>query len=167
MQITEPVTMLTDYTLAAAGLIFAILTSRMIGPRTRVCVWFWCAAFVASAVAAASGGTYHGFAKHLDPGIHRALWNVVMYSMGAAGAFFTAGIHSAYIKREDQTLKWLVLGIVVTLIGGAVQQTGFGRGEPFNHNDRYHLIQIAGLYFWYRCGRTLRDRPGIRDLNPD
>src|SRR5262249_43586503 len=67
MQITEPVTMLTDYALAAASLVFAIFTARLIGPRNRVSVWFWCAAFVTSGVAAALGGTYHGFTGYLDP----------------------------------------------------------------------------------------------------
>jgi hypothetical protein len=160
MQITEPVTMLTDYALAAASFAFAFLTGRLIGPRTRVCAWFWCAAFIASGVAAASGGTYHGFAMYLDSGTRRTLWNVAMYLMGAGAAFITAGIHSAYIKWKDGTVQWLVAGILVTLAGAAVQQSGFPRGD-FNHNDAYHLIQIVGLYFFYRCGLTLRDRPGV------
>lgn len=161
MQITEPVTMLTDYLLAAASLVFAFLTRRLIGPRTRVCAWFWCAAFVCSGVAAAVGGTYHGFAMVLDPGTRRTLWNMTMYAMGAGAAFIAAGIHAAYIKRQDGTLKWLVGGILVSLFGGAVQQSGVFRGASFNHNDAYHMIQIVGLYFLYRCGRTLRDRPGV------
>ena len=161
MQITEPFTMLTDYLLAAASLVFALLTSRLIGPRTRVCAWFWCAAFIASGVAGAIGGTYHGFAIYLDPGTRRSLWNVATYAMGAGTAFITAGIHAAYIKRKDGTLKWLVSGILMSLLGGAVQQIGLFRGASFNHNDAYHVIQFVGLYFLYRCGRTLRDRPGV------
>jgi hypothetical protein len=161
MHVTEPVTMLTDYALAVASLVFALLTRRIIGSRNRVCAWFWCAAFVACAVAAAAGGTYHGFTEYLDPGMRRMLWNLTVYAMGAAGAFITAGIHAAYIKRSEGTLKWLGLGLGVTAAGIAVQQTGFAHGRNFNHNDVYHLIQIAGLYFLYRCGLTLRDRPGI------
>jgi hypothetical protein len=161
MQITEPVTMLTDYALAAASLAFALFTAGLIGPRNRVSAWFWCAAFVASAVAAAFGGTYHGFSIYLATGIRGRLWNIALYSTGAAAAFFTAGIHSAYIKRRDGTVKWLVWGIVVTLFGVTVQQSGLPRHQNFNHNDAYHIIQIVALYFLYCCGRTLRDRPGI------
>jgi Kef-type K+ transport system membrane component KefB len=161
MQITEPVTMLTDYALAAVSWVFAFLIGRLIGPRNRVSAWFWCAAFVASGVAAASGGTYHGFAKYLDAGSSRSLWNLTVYLMGATAAFVTAGIHSAHIRREDGTVQWLAAAILVTILGLAVQQSGFPRYPNFNHNDAYHLIQIVGLYFLYRCGLTLRDRPGI------
>jgi hypothetical protein len=161
MQITEPVTMLTDYALAVASLVFAVSIAGRIGPRNRVSAWFWCAAFVASGVAAAVGGTYHGFATYLETRTLAALWNLTIYSMGAAGAFITAGIHAAYIKREDGTIKWLVFGILFTLLGAAVQRSGFPRRANFNHNDAYHLIQIVGLYFLFRCARTVRDRPGI------
>ncbi len=161
MHITQPVTMLTDYGLAAASFIFALLVARLIGPRTKVSAWFWCAAFVASGVASASGGTYHGFSTHLSPGMVRSLWNLAIYSMGASAAFMTAGIHSAYIKREDGTVKWLVCGILVTIVGAVVQQSGFPHVENFNHNDAYHVIQIVGLYFFFRCAQTVRDRPGI------
>jgi hypothetical protein len=161
MHLTEPVTMLTDYVLAAVSLGFASAMRRSIGPRNRVSAWFWCAAFIAAGAAAAFGGTYHGFAAHLAAGTLRALWNAAVFSMGACGAFITAGIHSASIRRQDRTWTWLAWGIAVTLLGAAVQQAGFVLGENFNHNDAYHLIQIVGLYFLFRCARTARDRPGI------
>jgi len=161
MQITEPVTMLTDYALAAVSFGFAVSLAHRIGPRNRVSAWFWCAAFVGSGVAAASGGTYHGLGTYLTAGTLRALWNLTIFSAGASGAFMTAGIHAAYIKRKDGTVALLVLGIAVTLVGAAVQQSGFPRLTNFNHNDVYHLIQIVGLYFLFRCARTVKDRPGI------
>ena len=48
----EPVTMLTDYALAAASLGFAVALRRSIGPRNRVSAWFWCAAFIAAGAGA-------------------------------------------------------------------------------------------------------------------
>src|SRR5215813_7144216 len=125
MHVTEPVTMLTDYALAAVSLGFAVSLARVIGPRNRVSAWFWCAAFVGSGIAAASGGTYHGFGTYLTPGTLRALWNLTIFLAGASGAFMTAGIHAAYIKRKDGTVLWLVVGIAVTLLGVTVQQSGF------------------------------------------
>jgi hypothetical protein len=161
MQISEPVTMLTDYAIALVCFVFAVRLGKMIGPRTKVSVWFWCAGFVATGIAAAIGGTFDGFATYFETGTHRALWNLTIYAVGASGAFMTAGVHAAYIRREDGTVRWLVLGILVTIIGGIVQQSGIRRGEHFNHNDVYHLIQIVGLYFFFRCAQTVRDRPGI------
>ena len=161
MEITEPVTMLTDYALAAVSFVFAYIMGCNIGPRTRVSAWLWCAAFVASGSAAALGGTYHGFTKYVEPGTLRTLWSLTTYSMGASTALMAAGVHSAHIRPEDGTIRWLVSGILVTLVGIVVQQTGVRRGQNFNHNDAYHLIQIVGLYCLYRSARTLRDRPGI------
>ena len=157
---TEPVTALTDYVLAAASLGFAIRLGRDIGPRNRVSGWFWCTAFVAAAVGAAAGGTFHGFTARLDPGTRRVLWNTTVFSIGACGAFIAAGIHSADIKRKDGTVRWLACGIAVTLLGAAVQQSGWPRFARFNHNDAYHLIQVVGLYCFFRFARTVRDRPG-------
>jgi hypothetical protein len=161
MHLTEPVTTLTDYLLAAASLAFAFSVGRSMGPHNRVSGWFWCAAFIAAAAAAAAGGTGHGFAAHLDGGTLRGLWNFVLFSMGACAAFVTAGIHAAYVRREDGTVKWLALGIAVTLAGAFVQQRRFAGSPLFNHNDAYHLIQLVALYFLYRCARTVRDRPGV------
>jgi thiamine transporter ThiT len=160
MHVTEPVTMLTDYTLAAASLGFAAVLRRGIGSRNRVTAWLWCAAFIASALAAAFGGTYHGFAAHLRAGTLGALWNLTVFAMGACGAFIVAGVHAASFKWSDGAVRWLACGIAVTLLGGAVQQGGFPRGARFNHNDAYHLIQIVGLYFLFRFSRTVRDRTG-------
>lgn len=160
MPLGEPATTLTDYALAITSLFFAVAMARVIGPRTRVTAWFWCGAFIAAAVAAAAGGTYHGFAHQFDAGTVAALWNFTMFAMGASGAFMAAGIHAAHVRRADGTVAWLAGGIAVTLLGAAVQQ-GVGRAAVRNPNAAYHLIQMIALYCFYRCARTVRDRPAI------
>ena len=161
MQITEPVTMLTDYALAAASLYFAYLLARILGPRNRVSAWLWCAAFLASAVAALLGGIYHGFALDFDTATLRSMWNVAVFVMGLSSGCMVGGIHAAYLRREDGTVKWIASGVLVTLIGLTVQQTGFRRHSEFNHNDIYHLIQIAAFYLLFRGARTLSDRQTV------
>src|SRR5947199_8715793 len=105
MQITEPVTMLTDYALAAASLYFAYLLARILGPRNRVSAWLWCAAFVASAVAALRGGIYHGLASDFAASTRRSIWNVVVFVMGLSGGCMFGGIPAAYGRRGDGTGK--------------------------------------------------------------
>ena len=161
MQITEPVTMLTDYALAAASLYFAFLLARIMGPRNRVSAWLWCAAFLTSAVAALLGGIYHGFASHFDTGALRSIWNVAVFVMGLSCGCMVGGIHAAYMQREDGSVKWIASGVAVTLIGVVVQQTGFRRHLDFNHNDIYHIIQIAAFYLFFRGACTLRDRQTV------
>ena len=52
----------------------------------------------------------------------------------------------AWIDHRAQSAPWLTGGVLVTLIGAAVQQSGFTVHPHFNNNDLYHVIQIAGLY---------------------
>lgn len=154
------ITSITDYALAVASLGFAITIGRSIGSHNRVSAWFWCAAFIAAAVAAAAGGTFH-FLDSDDNAARRPLWTTVLVSMGAFGAFVTAGIHAAHVQRKDGTVHWLVSAIAVTLIGAAVQRLRLPFNEWLDHNGVYHLIQIPGLYLFYRCARTVHDRPGL------
>ena len=161
MQITEPVTMLTDYALAAASLYFAFLLARIIGPRNRVSAWLWCAAFLASAIAALIGGIYHGFASYFDARTLRSIWNVTVFVIGLSCGCMVGGIHAAYLQREHGTVKWIASGVVVTLIGILVQQTGFRSHLDFNHNGIYHIIQIGAFYLLFRGACTLRDRQTV------
>jgi len=161
MQITEPVTMLTDYALSAASLYFALLLARILGPRNRVSAWLWCAAFLASAIGALLGGIYHGFALHFDAGTLRSMWSAAVYTIGLSTGCMVGGIHAAYVQREDGTVKWIAAGVLVTLIGLMVQRTGFRSRMDFNHNDIFHVIQIAAFYLLFRGACTLRDRQTI------
>ena len=157
MQITEPITMLTDFALGAASLAFAYLLSRVMGPRNRVSTWLWCAAFITSAIAALCGATYHGFKLYFDARTMRAFWNVIVYSMGASTGLMVAGCHTADLKSGG-FVKWLAAGIAVTLLGMIVQASQFRHNADFNHNDAYHVIQIFGLYLFFQAASRLRDR---------
>src|SRR5213595_85845 len=106
MQITEPVTMLTDFALAAASLYFAFHLARILCPRNRVSAWLWSAAFLASAVAALLGGIYHGFALHFEASTLRSMWNVAVFVMGLSSGCMVGGIHAAYVRRDDGTVTW-------------------------------------------------------------
>jgi hypothetical protein len=158
MQITEPVTMLTDFALSGASLGFAMLLFRSLGPRNRVSAWLWCAAFIASSVAALLGSIYHGFTVYFDSATLRVIWGILIYAIGVSTGLMAGGIHAAYIQREEGTVKWIISGTLTTVLGLIVQRSGFRSHRDFNHNDFYHLIQIAGFYFLFRGACTLRDR---------
>jgi hypothetical protein len=157
----EGITAATDYVLAAVSLGFAIAIGRTIGPHNRMSGWCWCAAFIAAAVAGAAGGAFHTVSAESQEALRRVLWTLVIVSMSASGAFMTAGVHTAYVRREDGTIGWLVAAIAVTLVGAAVQRAQLPENALLDHNGAYHVIQIAGLYLFYRCARTVRDRPGV------
>jgi hypothetical protein len=50
---------------------------------------------------------------------------------------------------------WLVGAVVISFIAAAVQRSGIVLHKHFNFNDLYHLIQMVGMYFFYRGGRLL------------
>lgn len=63
------------------------------------------------------------------------------------------------LGRRDARTAGLVLGGVFVSLGGAlVQARHLGLHAHFNHNDLFHLIQMAGLWLFYRGGLRLADR---------
>jgi len=53
---------------------------------------------------------------------------------------------------------WIAAGVAVSFVAAAVQQSGFSLHRHFNHNDIFHLIQMAGLYLLFRGATLSRDR---------
>lgn len=55
--------------------------------------------------------------------------------------------------------KWngpILAGVAVSIAGALVQASGFRLHEHFNHNDLYHVIQIAALVLLYRGAKRLQ-----------
>jgi len=97
MQITEPVTMLTDYALAAATLFFTISTYNGMHSKNRVTGLLLLLGFLFEAISAFLGGTFHGFAADLQGTTRKALWDLTMLTIGATLAFLAAGVHAAHV----------------------------------------------------------------------
>ena len=55
-----------------------------------------------------------------------------------------------WFGKGDQGALWIMAGFVVTLGGASFTVTKFGFHKHFNHNDIFHVIQIAGMYLIYR-----------------
>jgi hypothetical protein len=53
--------------------------------------------------------------------------------------------------------RWIVAGVAVSVAAALVQASGFSLHRHFNHNDLYHVIQIAAMVLLYRGARQLRD----------
>ena len=62
--------------------------------------------------------------------------------------------------RRDQASFWVLAAIAVSALAALVQYCRVALHEHFNHNDLYHVIQIAGVVLFYRGGKLLRDRAG-------
>lgn len=66
-------------------------------------------------------------------------------------------LHAGVIRRA-MSAPWLVGGVLVSFLAAAVQVNGIALHHHFNHNDLYHVIQMGGMYLFYRGARLLKDR---------
>jgi hypothetical protein len=165
--LSEPTTMLTDYAMAALAAAFAVrlgLGARGEGPAGKVkgAIAPWRLAFGAAALAAVVGGTSHGFRLSLGEVWHARVWRltvalIVLSAAVTLGAAIRSVLRPAIAAEEGRRIgrRWLWRGLFVTLVGVAIQQSGWVFHTHFNHNDLYHLVQTVGLYCLYRGARVL------------
>ena len=45
---------------------------------------------------------------------------------------------------------WMLAGVAVSVLAGGVQAGGLRLHEHFNHNDLYHVVQMAAMFLFYR-----------------
>lgn len=207
MTITEPMTMLTDYTLAGVtGWLGLRLWRVRDKQQSRA---GWSLAFEALALGAVLGGTYHGFAQAFDERTHHLLWRVTTFAIGIASFGMLAGsalaattgaprrtivalaavklasysawmlLHDAFIYAiadtgiamaavgamhgwrwvgtRDRASLWILGGVGVSALAAAVQASGLVLHRHFNHNDLYHVVQVAAMALFYLGARQLRD----------
>ena len=88
---------------------------------------------------------------------HDQYVGVIFVTVGSLGliALFQAW---RWLAARDASAPWIIAGVLVSFLSAAVQQSGFSLHAHFNHNDLYHVIQIAGLYLLYRGAALLRDQ---------
>ena len=58
-------------------------------------------------------------------------------------------------SRRAKSAVWIVGGVLIGLAGGVIQMEKFYLYEHFNHNDLFHVMQIAAFYLFYRGGKLL------------
>lgn len=58
----------------------------------------------------------------------------------------------------DHVSRWILAGVGVSVLAGAVQASGFALHRHFNHNDLHRVIQIAATVLFYVGAKRLRDR---------
>jgi hypothetical protein len=86
----EPTTVLTDYLLASMALALARRLSCS-GSHPTVLRLLWGASFLALAVAAFVGGTWHGIPPHAVPTLRQQLWAITYVTIGLADLLILAG----------------------------------------------------------------------------
>jgi hypothetical protein len=73
---------------------------------------------------------------------------IVFYSIFMA--FILGAMALSYVSTGSPGAKLIVVGILISFGAAAIQRSGFKLTRHFNHNDIYHVIQLIGLYFFYK-----------------
>ncbi len=64
------------------------------------------------------------------------------------------------MRNKDRASRWTLGGVAISGLAAGVQASGFALHRHFNHNDLYHVIQIAAMALFYVGARSLLDRKG-------
>ena len=173
--------MLTDYALGAV--------SGWLGLRLFRSSKYWGIAFIALALAAFLGGTWHGVVQS------DLLWKATLLSVGIASFGMVAGssvlatggtfqrmlialaalkllVYSGWMLFHEDFVwvivdtasalatvgalhlwrfnAWMLAGVGVSIVAALAQASGTALHRHFNHNDLYHVIQIAAMLLFYR-----------------
>lgn len=60
--------------------------------------------------------------------------------------------------RRRPGARSLLAGVLVGFAGALVQRSGFALHPHFNHNDLFHVVEMAGVWLYYRAAAALQDR---------
>jgi len=83
------------------------------------------------------------------------IWVIVNY---IPAVLVVLGLQAGLCLRQRPGAGWLVTGLLTTLAGAAVQASGLALHPSFNHNDLYHVIQMAATVMLHRGALLARDR---------
>ena len=61
-------------------------------------------------------------------------------------------------RTDRHAARWMIGGVVASALAAAVQQSGWSIHQHFNHNDLYHVVQIAAMFLYYAGARRMTDR---------
>src|SRR5688572_20371465 len=98
--VSEPMTLATDYLLAAAALAGALALWRGADRAQGVAVRLGAGGFLAIGLAAIFGGTWHGFAPRLSAPTAALLWKATLAAAGCASFFLVAGAAFGSVSRR-------------------------------------------------------------------
>jgi hypothetical protein len=76
------------------------------------------------------------------------------------GTALVAVVLAAWVIRPSGVTPatwWITAGVAVAVVAGVIQWARLAPHVHFNHNDLFHVVQMASLYLLYRGGLLLRD----------
>jgi hypothetical protein len=136
-----------------------LLQSELLWKATVLCVGVASFAMLAGSARAVTSGT----ARNLI--LTFALAKLIVYSgwMLARDDFIFVVLDTGIAFAAVAALHlwrfngWILAGVATSVGAALAQAIGLAPHPQFNHNDLYHVIQIAAIALFYRGARRLRD----------
>ena len=98
------------------------------------------------------------FAVYARAVVTRDDFAVVVVDYGASMAAVALMQAVALAQWGAPSAPWILAGIGVAIAGSVVQGRRMSPHPRFNHNDLFHLVQMAAIWLFYRGGLLLGDR---------
>ena len=142
------------------------ITGRALWKVTLVATGIGSACLLAAAVTAAAAGPL----RHALMGLVVVKLVVYIWTIATKDAFvlviadygtaLVAVLLAAWFVRPTGLTPaawWITAGVAVAVVAGFIQWARLAPHAHFNHNDLFHVVQMASLYLLYRGGLLLRD----------
>jgi hypothetical protein len=142
------------------------LAGRALWKATLVATGIGSACLLAAAVTAATTGSL----RQALVGLVLVKLTVYLWTIATKDAFvlviadygtaLVAVLLAAWFIRPTGLTPaawWLAAGVAVAVVAGVIQWAHIAPHVRFNHNDLFHVVQMASLYLLYRGGLLLRD----------
>lgn len=144
----------------------ALATKAALWKSTQYVMGLTGLAIFASAVVAFTGGTTETwliglaaakFAAYAVMVRRRDDYAIVVADYGTSMIALCALALVGWARTGAVAAPWLIAGVVVSAVAAFFQVKKVSPHPRFNHNDLYHVVQIAALYLFYRGGLLLVD----------
>lgn len=70
-----------------------------------------------------------------------------------------------WIEGQKKSSLLIAAGIIISFMAAGIQQSGYTLHPHFNHNDLYHVVQMAAIVFMYKGAVLLTDHPDQKGGN--
>ena len=75
---------------------------------------------------------------------------IVVLNYGSALIFILVFHGVKWLKTKNLSSAYMVSGVIISVIAVGIQQSSLDLHKHFNHNDLYHMVQLAGLLLMYK-----------------
>lgn len=92
---------------------------------------------------------------------HEFYWVILEYGSSMLAVAVLMVWRMVRSRGPDRTApRWVLGGILLSVVGAMVQAARLAPHPHFNHNDLYHVIQMVALWTFFRGGLELTDTAG-------